>query len=81
MQPAYFDRTCQNILCCGLFWLYWIGMLMVAVVAYVSGDPLRLVRPTDYNGHTCGDVQHDSTSGKPRLSGLGWNTTGVFVVV
>lgn len=54
VQPAYYERSCQNIYCCGLFWLYWIGMLVLAGVAFATGDPYRLVRPTDYQGNTCG---------------------------
>ena len=67
VQPSFYDRTCQNVPCCGLFWLYWIAMMGVAALAYLSGDPLRLVRPTDYNGHTCGDVAHADTSNKKWL--------------
>lgn len=54
VQPAYFQRSCQNWYCCVLFWLYWIGMLVVMGVAVTTGDPYRLIRPIDYNGNTCG---------------------------
>ena len=36
-------------------------------VGLVTGDPLRLVRPTDYQGNACEDVNFDSTRDKPNL--------------
>ena len=54
VQPSYYKRECHNCWCCGLFWVYWIGMLIIAYVGISTGDPYRLIRPIDYNGNTCG---------------------------
>lgn len=67
VQPAFFDRRCNDWLCAVLFWAYWVGMTVLAAVAYTTGDPLRLVRPTDYQGNACDDTTLATTSGKPNL--------------
>ena len=67
VQPAFYDRSCQNCYCIVIFVLYWAIMLVVAGVGLVTGDPLRLVRPTDYQGNACEDVNFDSTRDKPNL--------------
>ena len=54
VQPAYYQRSCQNCWCCGLFLLYWLGMFILAAVALTTGNPYRLIRPIDYQGNTCG---------------------------
>ena len=56
VQPAFYERSCQNVYCCGLFWLYWVAMILVAGACYNTGDPAKLVRPVDYEGITCGEV-------------------------
>ena len=56
VQPSYYERSCNDTPCCMLFWFYWIGMLVVAIVALTTGDPYRLIRPIDYNGDTCGGI-------------------------
>ena len=66
VTPAYFQRTCGDKLCTVLFWAWWVGMIVVACVAVASGDPLRLVRPTDYQGNPCGGTTY-TTSGKLRM--------------
>ena len=38
-----------------LFWLYWVGMLILAAVGLSTGDPMRLIRPIDYRANPCGD--------------------------
>lgn len=64
VQPSYFERQCRNCECCVLFWLYWIGMLIVMGIAVTTGDPYRLIRPVDLNGDTCGSV---NLEGKEQL--------------
>lgn len=60
VQPSYYKRECHNSYCCLVFWLYWIGMLIVAYTAISTGDPYRLIQPIDYNGDTCGGDQQPS---------------------
>ncbi|XP_065647600.1 choline transporter-like protein 4 isoform X2 [Hydra vulgaris] len=48
------DRGCTDIICCVLFSIYMIGMIIVGIVAYMQGDPKRLLFPTDSNGKVCG---------------------------
>ena len=43
VSPAFFNRSAQDLFCVVLFWAYWIGMCILAAVAYSTGDPLRLV--------------------------------------
>ncbi|KAI8803246.1 plasma-membrane choline transporter-domain-containing protein [Cladochytrium replicatum] len=47
-------RKCRDILFLILFILYWIGMWVVASLAVQTGDPRRLLLPTDTYGNVCG---------------------------
>ena len=48
------ERGCTDILCCLLFVLYMVGMVVVAGIAFQQGAPKRLMYPTDSNGKICG---------------------------
>ncbi|KAG1686556.1 hypothetical protein DVH05_006458 [Phytophthora capsici] len=48
-------RKCRDVFCCLLFVVYWIGMIIVAVVALQTGEPLSLIYGKDYTGAVCGD--------------------------
>jgi hypothetical protein len=37
------DRRCRDIFCCLLFVLFWAGMIVIAIFAFRSGDPVRYV--------------------------------------
>ncbi|XP_057289899.1 choline transporter-like protein 4 isoform X1 [Hydractinia symbiolongicarpus] len=52
------NRSCTDIICCVLFLLYFIGMLAVGILAYSTGDPTKLLYPTDSHGDTCGEGKH-----------------------
>lgn len=63
VQPAFYQRSCQNILCVLLFLVYWAAMVVLMIVVVFSpykGDPYKLIRPIDYQGDTCQSV--DATS-------------------
>ena len=48
------QRKCTDILCLLLFLVFWLGMIIIAAVAYVSGQPEKLVYGVDFRGRTCG---------------------------
>ena len=48
------QRKCHDMLCCVLFAVFWIGMVIIAGIAFHSGNPLRLLYGTDYQGNVCG---------------------------
>ena len=48
------NRGCTDILCCLVFVLYMVGMVVVAGIAFKEGAPKRLMYPTDSNGKICG---------------------------
>ncbi|KAJ3438227.1 ctl-like protein [Anaeramoeba flamelloides] len=48
-----------------LFIIFWIGMIVVAGLAYSTGTPKRLMYPKDYRGNVCG---MDNTKAKDALS-------------
>ncbi|XP_072015999.1 choline transporter-like protein 2 isoform X1 [Amphiura filiformis] len=48
------DRSCTDIICCLLFFVFVIGMVGLGGYAYYSGDPLTLIYATDYQGNVCG---------------------------
>lgn len=47
-------RKCRDCFCCIFFLVFWIGMIAVAIVGILNGEPKRLLYGTDYNGTTCG---------------------------
>ncbi|KAK3768429.1 hypothetical protein RRG08_053421 [Elysia crispata] len=48
------NRSCTDIICCVLFAACLLGTAVISIVAYVHGDPYRLVYPTDSHGNICG---------------------------
>ena len=48
------QRKCRDTFCCLLFALFWVGMIVIAGVAFDKGHPQRLLYGTDYQGKTCG---------------------------
>lgn len=55
-------RKCRDCFCCLLFLVFWAGMVIVAIVGLVNGQPKRLLYGSDYNGTTCGT---GALEGKP----------------
>ena len=49
------ERKCTDVAFLLIFFFYWIGIIVVAVVAYDAGNPARLVYGSDYQGNICGD--------------------------
>ncbi|RHY61663.1 hypothetical protein DYB30_001469 [Aphanomyces astaci] len=55
-------RKCRDVLCCVIFFVFWLGMAVLAVVGVANGTPERLLYGTDFNGTVCGTgVFADST--------------------
>lgn len=48
------NRGCTDVLCFGLFLAFLVGWGVVAVFAFIHGDPERLINPTDSYGNVCG---------------------------
>ena len=48
------NRSCTDIICCILFFIFIIAMLIVGFLAFSWGNPKRLLYPTDSNGNSCG---------------------------
>ncbi|XP_069795511.1 choline transporter-like protein 5 isoform X2 [Narcine bancroftii] len=48
------NRHCTDVLCCVLFVLVILGYIALGVVAWVHGDPKKVVYPTDSRGQFCG---------------------------
>eukprot|EP00921_Rhytidocystis_pertsovi_P000886 GHVQ01001531.1.p1 GENE.GHVQ01001531.1~~GHVQ01001531.1.p1 ORF type:complete len:731 (-),score=96.12 GHVQ01001531.1:505-2640(-) len=60
------ERRCTDILFLLLFILAWGGFIAIAVVAFASGNPHRLVAGQDFQGRFCG-LAEDGMSEYPRL--------------
>lgn len=41
------DRKCTNVLCAGLFAVFFIGMLTCVIMGFVNGDVGKLLAPVD----------------------------------
>ncbi|XP_062920880.1 choline transporter-like protein 5 isoform X1 [Mobula hypostoma] len=48
------NRHCTDILCCVLFVVVILGYIALGVIAWVHGDPKKIVYPTDSRGQFCG---------------------------
>ncbi|XP_065068597.1 choline transporter-like protein 4 isoform X2 [Rhopilema esculentum] len=59
------NRGCTDIICCILFVLYIVGMVIVGALAFVWGDPMKLINPTDSKGRVCG--KDAAVASKPYL--------------
>ncbi|XP_038045562.1 choline transporter-like protein 2 [Patiria miniata] len=48
------NRSCTDIICCILFIVFFIGMIVVGGIGWIQGDPLTLIYATDSMGNVCG---------------------------
>ncbi|XP_022324457.1 choline transporter-like protein 2 isoform X2 [Crassostrea virginica] len=58
------DRSCTDIICCLLFLIFIVGLVVVAYFAFQYGDPRLLVYPVNSNNEICG---YGKQLGKPYL--------------
>ncbi|TMW65022.1 hypothetical protein Poli38472_009189 [Pythium oligandrum] len=63
-------RKCRDVLCCLFFLVFWVGMIIVAIVGLMNGKPQRLLYGSDYNGTTCGtgDMKDKPLTFYPRIN-------------
>ncbi|XP_059178604.1 choline transporter-like protein 2 [Physella acuta] len=47
-------RSCTDVICCFIFFLFIVGLGVVAYFAFIYGNPELLVYPQDSNGNLCG---------------------------
>lgn len=47
-------RTCTDVVCLLLFSLCLVGWVAVAVIAFIDGDPKKVLYPTNSAGEVCG---------------------------
>uniref|UniRef100_UPI00398F33F2 choline transporter-like protein 2 isoform X2 n=1 Tax=Pristiophorus japonicus TaxID=55135 RepID=UPI00398F33F2 len=50
------NRSCTDIICCLIFFLAIVGYFIVGLVAWMYGDPRKVIYPTDSRGEFCGQV-------------------------
>jgi len=62
------NRWPQDVLCILLFAVFWCGMVAVAVFAVWSGNPLTLIKPTDYQDNMCGYAKGEGNNNLYDLS-------------
>ncbi|XP_063057528.1 choline transporter-like protein 5-B isoform X1 [Engraulis encrasicolus] len=48
------NRSCTDVLCCVIFFIVILGYIALGTVAWIHGDPRKVVYPTDSNGQFCG---------------------------
>lgn len=48
------NRSCTDILCCLIFLAFIAGYIVIALFAWLNGDPIILLYPTDNQGRICG---------------------------
>uniref|UniRef100_A0AAQ6IBR0 Choline transporter-like protein n=1 Tax=Anabas testudineus TaxID=64144 RepID=A0AAQ6IBR0_ANATE len=48
------NRNCTDVFCCFIFVIVIIGYIALGTVAWIHGDPRKVVYPTDSHGQFCG---------------------------
>ncbi|XP_029815591.1 choline transporter-like protein 5 [Manacus vitellinus] len=65
-EPRKFDpkfrgpihsRHCTDVICCVIFIVVILGYIALGVVAWVHGDPRKVIYPTDSYGQFCGQKE------------------------
>eukprot|EP00499_Haloplacidia_sp_CaronLabIsolate_P015236 CAMPEP_0196781634 /NCGR_PEP_ID=MMETSP1104-20130614/10011_1 /TAXON_ID=33652 /ORGANISM="Cafeteria sp., Strain Caron Lab Isolate" /LENGTH=754 /DNA_ID=CAMNT_0042151867 /DNA_START=46 /DNA_END=2310 /DNA_ORIENTATION=+ len=57
LLPLNQPRKCRDVLCILIFMAFWLGMIIVASIAFTDGNAFRLLYGKDFKGNICG---HDS---------------------
>lgn len=52
--PIQKGRSCTDIICCASFFFAIIIFWIIGLFAWLNGNPVLLVKPTDSNGNLCG---------------------------
>lgn len=47
-------RGCTDVICCAIFMIVILGYIALGTVAWIHGDPRKVVYPTDSQGQFCG---------------------------
>eukprot|EP00045_Choanoeca_perplexa_P009111 m.85985 g.85985 ORF g.85985 m.85985 type:complete len:648 (+) comp14756_c0_seq1:48-1991(+) len=68
LQGPTQNRRCRDIPCLLLYIVFWIGLIVVAGIAFSDGDPRRIVYGTDSWGNLCGEKNDAAINSS--LSGL-----------
>ncbi|XP_075895301.1 choline transporter-like protein 5-B isoform X1 [Nelusetta ayraudi] len=48
------NRSCTDVVCCVIFIVVILGYVALGTVAWIHGDPRKVVYPTDSHGQFCG---------------------------
>ncbi|KAM7388355.1 hypothetical protein PAMP_024533 [Pampus punctatissimus] len=48
------NRSCTDVVCCVIFVVVILGYIALGTVAWIHGDPRKVVYPTDSHGQFCG---------------------------
>ncbi|XP_041861493.1 choline transporter-like protein 5-B isoform X2 [Melanotaenia boesemani] len=60
------NRSCTDVVCCVIFVIVILGYIVLGTVAWIHGDPRKIVYPTDSQGQFCGQ-QNTSNANKAIL--------------
>lgn len=58
-------RKCTDVFFLVFFFLFWIGMIIIAAIGYTKGDPKRLMYGSDWLGRTCGTYHPENSTHIP----------------
>ncbi|XP_054623629.1 choline transporter-like protein 5-A isoform X2 [Dunckerocampus dactyliophorus] len=53
-QGITFHRRCTDVFCCFIFILVVLSYITLGIVAWLHGDPRKVLHPTNSNGEFCG---------------------------
>ena len=49
-----YNRSCTDVLCCVIFVIFLIVVVIICGYGFVMGDPVRIMTPFDSDGNHCG---------------------------
>lgn len=53
-QTSFKERSCTDVLC-GLIWfIFWMSVLFVVIFGYINGDTDKIAQPYDSDNKPCG---------------------------
>ncbi|XP_055912747.1 choline transporter-like 1 [Eupeodes corollae] len=66
-RPKY--RVCTDTFWLGLFIVFWLFLIVIAIFSFVYGNPIRIINGFDSFGNTCG-LKHNEHFKEFPLSGM-----------
>ena len=55
------DRSCTDVLCMILFYVFMNIMIAISIYAFAKGDPVKILTKYDSDGNMCGQPSQNAS--------------------